>query len=122
MADIIELTATDGFKFPAFEVRPTGRPKGAVVVLQEIFGLNSHIRAVTEAFAAQGYLALAPSTFHRVQPDVDMGYSPQDVAAGVALKAAVEALPPRSAVRSVPFLRTLRIACRIFPAASFSPR
>ena len=94
MADIIELTATDGFKFPAFEVRPTGRPKGAVVVLQEIFGLNSHIRAVTEAFAAQGYLALAPSTFHRVQPDVDMGYSPQDVAAGVALKAAVEALPP----------------------------
>lgn len=93
MANDIELTAADGFKFPACEVHPAGRSKGAIVVLQEIFGLNSHIRAVTEAFAAQGYLALAPSTFHRVQPGVDMGYSAQDVAAGVALKAAVEALP-----------------------------
>jgi carboxymethylenebutenolidase len=63
------------------------------VVLQEIFGVNSHIRAVADGYAADGYLVVAPSTFHRVKADVELGYTPEDVSAGVALKAAVEGLP-----------------------------
>jgi len=94
MAHYIELTAADGFKFPAYEARPAGPAKGAVVVLQEIFGINAHIRAVVEGFAAEGYLAVAPATFHRVKPGVELGYTLDDVAAGVALKAAAESLPP----------------------------
>lgn len=93
MANLIELTAADGFRFPVYEARPVGPAQGAVVVLQEIFGVNAHIRAVADGFAAQGYLALAPSTFHRVKVGVELGYTPDDVTAGAALKAAVEALP-----------------------------
>jgi carboxymethylenebutenolidase len=94
MANYIELTAADGFKFPAYEARPMGQAKGAVVVLQEIFGVNAHIRAVADGYAALGFLALAPATFHRVKQGVELGYTPDDIAAGVVLKAAVEALPP----------------------------
>ncbi|MDO8250716.1 MAG: dienelactone hydrolase family protein [Rhodoferax sp.] len=93
MAHYIELTAADGFAFPAYEARPAGQAKGAVVVLQEIFGVNAHIRAVVEGFAAEGFLAVAPAMFHRVKPGVELGYTPEDVAAGVALKAAAEGLP-----------------------------
>ncbi|MDR3367914.1 dienelactone hydrolase family protein [Rhodoferax sp.] len=93
MIPMIEITAADGFRFPIYQAQPTGPAKGAVVVLQEIFGVNVHIRAVADSFAAQGYFALAPSTFHRVKPGVEMGYKPDDIAAGVALKAQVEGLP-----------------------------
>jgi len=93
MAHFIELTAADGFKFAVYEARPAGTPKAAVVVLQEIFGVNAHIRAVVEGYAAMGYLAVAPATFHRLQPGIELGYTPADITAGVALKAAVEALP-----------------------------
>lgn len=94
----LQLTVADGFAFPAYVARPVAEPRGAIVVLQEIFGVNAHIRAVADGYAAQGYLALAPSTFHRVQAAVDLGYTPQDISAGVALKAAVEALPGKSVV------------------------
>jgi carboxymethylenebutenolidase len=63
------------------------------VVLQEIFGVNSHIRSVADGYAKEGYLAVAPSTFHRVKPGVELGYAQEDVQAGAALKAAVEGLP-----------------------------
>ena len=101
MANSIELTAADGFKFPAYEARPSGQTKGAVVVLQEIFGVNAHIRAVADGFAAQGYLAVAPATFHRVKPDVELGYTADDIAAGVALKAEVEGLPSPGVMQDI---------------------
>ena len=93
MGNFIDLKAPDGFVFPAYVAEPAGRPKAGVVVVQEIFGVNSHIRSVADGYAAEGYLAVAPSTFHRVKPGVDLGYSPDDMSAGMALKAAVEALP-----------------------------
>jgi carboxymethylenebutenolidase len=93
MGAFIQLKAADGHAFPAYEARPAGTPRGAVVVLQEIFGVNSHIRAVADGYAAQGYLAVAPSTFHRVKTDVNLGYSADDMSAGIALKGQVEALP-----------------------------
>lgn len=101
MANNIELTAADGFRFPAYEARPAGPTKGAVVVLPEIFGVNAHIRAVADGFAAAGYLALAPATFHRVKPGVELAYTPDDIAAGVALKAAVEALPAPGVLQDI---------------------
>lgn len=93
MGKFTDLTAADGFVFPAYVAEPAGKPKAAVVVVQEIFGVNSHIRAVADAYAAAGYLAVAPATFHRVQPGVDLGYTEADMNAGFALKTAVEALP-----------------------------
>jgi carboxymethylenebutenolidase len=74
------LTASDGFKLGSYRTQPEGKPKGAVVVIQEIFGVNSHIRTVCDRFAAQGYVAIAPSIFDRVEPNFQSGYSPEEVA------------------------------------------
>ena len=63
------------------------------MVLQEIFGVNSHIRAVADRYAAEGYVAVAPPTFERVKPGVELGYADADMSAGFELKTAVEALP-----------------------------
>ncbi len=101
MGKFIDLKAADGFVFPAYVAQPAAKPKGAVVVLQEIFGVNPHIRAVADGYAAQGYLAVAPATFHRVKPGVELGYSPDDMGAGSALKAAVEALPAPGVLQDI---------------------
>ncbi|WBY00272.1 dienelactone hydrolase family protein [Ramlibacter tataouinensis] len=93
MGSFVDLQAGDGFSFPAYVAQPNGRPKGGVVVLQEIFGVNSHIRSVADGYAAEGWLAVAPSTFHRIKPGVELGYGENDMSAGFALKTAVEALP-----------------------------
>lgn len=89
----ITLTAADGITLPACLSRPERAPQGAVVVLQEIFGVNAHIREVVQDFAAEGYLALAPALFQRLEPGVDLGYGEADRQHGMALKAAAEALP-----------------------------
>ncbi len=101
MGEFIDLQAADGQSFPAYVARPAGTPKGAVVVLQEIFGVNSHIRSVADGYAKEGYLAVAPSTFHRVKPGVELGYTEQDMQAGFALKTAVEALPAPGVLQDV---------------------
>ncbi|MEP7101585.1 MAG: dienelactone hydrolase family protein [Burkholderiales bacterium] len=97
----ITLTAADGFKSSAYVSEPSGAPKGAIVVLQEIFGVNSHIRGVADGYAAAGYLAIAPATFDRVEQNVQLGYTPDDIAQGSRLKAAVEALPAPGALQDV---------------------
>jgi carboxymethylenebutenolidase len=101
MGAFVDLKAADGFVFPAYVAQPAGTPKGAVVVLQEIFGVNSHIRAVADGYAAAGYLAVAPSTFHRVKPGVELGYKEDDMSAGFALKTAVEALPAPGVLQDI---------------------
>ncbi len=93
MSKTVQLKAQDGVNCPAYAARPTAKARGAVIVLQEIFGVNSHIRAVADAFAEQGYLAIAPHAFHRVQPGVELGYDAEDISQGRVLKAATEALP-----------------------------
>jgi carboxymethylenebutenolidase len=101
MPNFIELKSADGTAFSAYVAQPAGKPRGAVVVLQEIFGVNAHIRAVADAYAADGYLAVAPATFDRVQRNVELGYTPEDIQAGAALKAAVEALPAPGVLQDV---------------------
>ncbi|MBC5782990.1 dienelactone hydrolase family protein [Ramlibacter sp. USB13] len=93
MGQNTELKAADGQMIPAYVAQPQGQPKGGIVVIQEIFGVNSHIRSVADGYAAAGYLAVAPAIFHRVRPGVDLGYQPDDMTEGMSLKAATEALP-----------------------------
>lgn len=93
MADIGEkiiLTAADGHTFSAYLARPAQAPRGAIVVVQEIFGVNGHIRAVADGFAAVGYLALAPALFDRRTRGVELGYSEADITAGRALRGQLE--------------------------------
>ena len=85
MGKFIELTAGDGHKFAAFVSQPSGKPRGGVVVIPEIFGVNSHIQQVTDGFAADGYVAVAPAMFDRVQRNYDTGYSQPEIQAGVAI-------------------------------------
>jgi carboxymethylenebutenolidase len=80
MGQYIDLQAADGLSIPAYLARPAGAARGAVVVAQEIFGVNQHIREVA-------------STFHRVQAGVELGYTEADMKEGQRLRAAVEALP-----------------------------
>jgi carboxymethylenebutenolidase len=89
MSETIQLTAEDGHRFTAYVARPTGTPRGAIIVVQEIFGVNHHIKAVTDGFAADGYLAIAPALFDRFERDVDMGYNPDTIQKGRAIKVKV---------------------------------
>lgn len=88
MGDRIELQASDGFTLGAYRAEPLGKAVGAVVVVQEVFGVNDHIRCVVDRFAGEGYLAIAPALFDRVEPGIELGYTPADVQRGIALKAA----------------------------------
>ena len=80
MGQDIKLTASDGFKLGGYRADPAGAPKAAIVVIQEIFGVNHHIRAVCDRLARSGYVAIAPSIFDRTQPDFQCGYSPDEIA------------------------------------------
>ena len=74
MGKTITMTAKDGFKLSAYRADPAGTPKGGIVVIQEIFGLNGHVRDVCDRFAAQGYVAIAPALFDRLKPGIELGY------------------------------------------------
>lgn len=90
MGDKVTLTCTDGQQIGAYLARPEGPPRGGVVVLQEIFGANQHIRKVADGYAAQGYLAIAPSLFDRVEPGLELGYTGDDPKKGIETRAKTE--------------------------------
>ena len=94
MGQDVTLTSSDGFKLGAYRADPKGTPKGAIVVIQEIFGVNHHIRAVTDRVAEEGYVAIAPAVFDRMQKDFQTGYAPEDIAKGreMAMKADQQAM------------------------------
>ena len=85
MGSSIELTAADGHRLAAWQAAPAGKARGALVVAPEIFGVNSHIRAVADGYAADGYLAIAPALFDRVQRGYQTGYAPDEIQAGIAI-------------------------------------
>src|SRR5450755_4261352 len=87
MGKMIDLVATDGFRLSAYRADPAGESRGGVVVAQEIFGVNSHIKSVCDGFAKEGYVAVAPALFDRYERGVDIGYTGEDIARGRALKA-----------------------------------
>lgn len=87
MGEMIKLTAKDGKIINAYKASPAHHPRGGIVVLQEIFGVNHHIRETADSFATAGYLAIAPALFDRVAPNAELGYSGDDVRKGMALRA-----------------------------------
>jgi carboxymethylenebutenolidase len=76
----IKLTASDNFQLGGYRADPATAPKAAVVVIQEIFGVNHHIRAVCDRIAGNGYVAIAPAIFDRIERDFQCGYSPEEIA------------------------------------------
>src|SRR3954464_14171906 len=86
MGETVRLRTADGFEPSAYVARPAGAAKGALVVIQEIFGVNGHIRRVADGYAADGFLAIAPALFHPLRPGVPLGYSEHAIQEGIALK------------------------------------
>jgi len=93
------LRAADGYAFGVYQALPDGEPKGAVVVIQEIFGVNAHIREVADSYAARGYAALAPALFDRVERDVELGYDAAGMGRGREL--AFAGLDRQDALRDI---------------------
>ena len=87
MGTDIRLTASDGHACDAYRADPETPPKAGLVVVQEIFGVNAHIRAVTDGFATAGYAAIAPAFFDRAETGVELGYDEADTTRGRALRA-----------------------------------
>ena len=88
MGQILQLQAADGHVFNAYQATPAGAPRGGLVLIQEIFGVNAHIRAVADGWAAEGYLVIAPALFDRVERGVEIGYTDADMQRGFGLKTA----------------------------------
>ncbi|MFU8816163.1 MAG: dienelactone hydrolase family protein [Pseudomonadales bacterium] len=85
MGEQIQIRAVDGFALGAYRSEPSGAVKGGVVVIQEIFGVNDHIRQVADRYAEQGYVAIAPQIFDRVERGVELGYQQADMGKGIEL-------------------------------------
>ncbi len=82
MGEMISLNASDGHTLGAYKAEPSGTPKGGLVVIQEIFGINGQIRRTADYFAQQGYLVVAPALFDRVEPGIELGYNETDFGKG----------------------------------------
>lgn len=89
MSEFISLTAEDGHTFDCYKADPAGAPKGGIVVIQEIFGVNSHMREVADSYAKEGYAVLAPALFDRAEKNFEVGYTPDDIAKGRDTRAKV---------------------------------
>jgi len=85
---MMKLTAADGHEFNNFEAGNVNAPRGLVVV-QEIFGVNAHMRLVSERLAGFGYRVLCPALFDRAERDVELGYTPEDIQKGLAARAKI---------------------------------
>jgi len=85
MGTFIELKAADGHKFAAYVAEPSGKPRGGIVVIPEIFGVNSHIKQTSDGYAADGYRVVSPAMFDRAQRNFEVGYSQPDIDAGRAI-------------------------------------
>jgi carboxymethylenebutenolidase len=78
MGENVTLTTADGHELDAYIARPEGEPSAGLVVVQEIFGVNQHIRSVADGYAKDGFLAVAPALFDRIERGVELGYEGTD--------------------------------------------
>ncbi len=85
MSEYVKLRAPDGQELSAYVALPEGEPAAALVVIQEIFGVNAHIRSVAGGFAKDGFLAVAPAIFDRIQPGLELGYEAADIETAMSL-------------------------------------
>jgi carboxymethylenebutenolidase len=79
MSEYVKLRAADGHELSAYVALPAGEPAAALVVVQEIFGVNAHIRSVADGYAKDGFLAVAPALFDRIEPGIELGYQGADL-------------------------------------------
>ena len=86
MNELIEITAKDNHRFSAYISQPSGKPKAGIVIIQEIFGVNIHIKEVTDLYASKGYLCIAPSLFDRIEKNISLNYDESGVTKGRNLK------------------------------------
>jgi len=86
MSETIELTSSDSHQLDAYVARPTGEPIAGLVVLQEIYGVNQHIRSVADGYARDGFLAVAPALFDRVERGVELPYEGPEAKRGMAIR------------------------------------
>ena len=98
MGEFTTIMARDGHEFQAWLAAASGRPRGALLVIQEIFGVNSHIRKITDELAAEGYTAIAPALFDRVRRGIELGYSAPERQQGVGY---VKQLDPEATRRDL---------------------
>jgi carboxymethylenebutenolidase len=85
MSGVVKLQASDGHELDAYLAEPDGKPWGALVVVQEIFGLNQHIRSVADRFAQEGFYSVAPALFDRVEPNVELTDAGDGTQKGISL-------------------------------------
>jgi carboxymethylenebutenolidase len=91
MGKMITLTAADGHSFGAYEKTPSsGEVRGGLVVVQEIFGVNAHIRRVADGYAEEGYRVIAPALFDRAEAGIELGYEGADRDRGIGLMRAID--------------------------------
>ncbi len=104
MGSMTSLTASDGHVLDAYVAEPAGKARGGIVVIEEIFGLNNHIRSVADGFAADGYLATAPAMFDRTERKVQLPYTQEGIVRGrqliTATPMAVAMLDAAAAVKA----------------------
>jgi carboxymethylenebutenolidase len=86
MGTTIKLKASDGFTLGAYEAKPEGKPRGGVVVIQEIFGVNAHIRHVADGYAEDGYRVMSPAIFDRAETGVELDYDPKGIERGRGIR------------------------------------
>ena len=98
MGETIKLKASDGQELSAYEAKPDSKPIGAIVVVQEIFGINAHIRSIADRLASEGYLAIAPALFDRYERGVELRYEGEDLKKAVDL---LQKLSPETALLDV---------------------
>ncbi len=98
MSETVKLKASDGHVLDAYVARPAGTPLAGLIVLQEAFGVNAHIRSVADGYARDGFLAIAPALFDRIERGVELGYQGEDLQRGIALARQID---PENAVKDM---------------------
>ncbi|WP_169570162.1 dienelactone hydrolase family protein [Sneathiella limimaris] len=98
MGNFVDLKAEDGHDLMAYVAKAEGNAKGAIVIIQEIFGVNPHIQSVCDGYAKAGYTAIAPALFDRIKPGIELGYTEEGVKTGLEYKNTIE---PDTALKDV---------------------
>jgi len=86
MGEVIKTIASDGHAFDTYLAQPKGAPRGGIVLVQEVFGVNDHIKSIADRYAKKGYLVGAPALFDRAASNIELGYTPKELVRGQALK------------------------------------
>jgi carboxymethylenebutenolidase len=90
MGEMTQLIAADNHRLDAYRAGPSGAPRGGLVIIQEIFGMNSHMRQVCDQYAADGYACIGPALFDRASKGIELGYDSEDQQKGMATRQKLE--------------------------------